>query len=288
LKGFFSGLLWGSVFSAIGLAFISQMTLLPAGGIPGPLLLPGESLSGPSGGVAAPVSPQPPQDEMPQQPASAPQQPGAGQGAAEVPQAVQVPPGSEFIRPLPDVIPTLPGITAAPAGSVTPLVDAPGQGSSVPETDPGPGRAPAPVLLAPAAGAAPETPEAKVAVPDRQDGLAPQSPLQPPRTPVIEPGPAPVNLPPPPPLTPEEQAIVAGASKAGPGAQADPQATPNPQDPVDPLSDAAGGAGPGDAAGTDASAAGRSGTAEDGVTGRLPRTGGAPLAVPAPQDPGNR
>lgn len=208
LKGFFSGLLWGGVFSAIGLAFISQMTLMPPGGTPGPLLSPRASLSGPSGGVAAPVSPQPAQDETPEQPASAPPQPGAGQTAAEVPQAVQVPPGSEFNRTLPDGIPTLPGITAAPAGSVPPLVDAPGQGSSLPETDAGPGRAPAPVLLAPAAGAAPDAPEAQVALPDRQDGLAPQSPLPPPDTPVTESGLAPVDLPPPPPLTPEEQAIV--------------------------------------------------------------------------------
>ncbi|MFY8146917.1 MAG: hypothetical protein ACOVME_10010, partial [Rhodobacter sp.] len=65
MKGFFSGLLWGSVFSAIGLAFISQMTLMPAGGMPGPLLSPGAGLSGPSGGVAAPVPPQPQQDETP-------------------------------------------------------------------------------------------------------------------------------------------------------------------------------------------------------------------------------
>jgi hypothetical protein len=293
LKGFFSGLLWGSVFSAIGLAFISQMTLMPAGGIPGPLLLPGESLSGPSGGVAAPVSPQPPQDEMPEQPASAPQQPGAGQTAAEVPQAVQVPPGSEFIRPLPDVIPTLPGITAAPAGSVTPLVDAPGQGSSVPETDPGPGRAPAPVLLAPAAGAAPETPEAKVAVPDRQDGLAPQSPLQPPGTPVIEPGPAPVNLPPPPPLTPEEQAIVAGATIAGPEVPTDPQAVPLPPDPmsgpVGPQPGSEGNPVSGDAAGAAGlPAASLSGAAQQGEAGRLPPSGVSPPADPALRAPISR
>ncbi len=208
LKGFFSGLLWGSIFSAIGLAFISQMTLMPPGGAPGPLSSPGARFSGPSGGVAVPVSPQPAQDETPEQPAGAPPQPGAGQTAAEVPQVVQVPPGSEFNRTLPDAIPTLPGITAAPAGSVTPLVDAPGQGSSLPETDPGSGRAPAPAVLAPAAGAAPDAPEAEVAVPGRQDGLAPQSSLPPPDTPVTEPGPDPVDLPPPPPLTPEERAIV--------------------------------------------------------------------------------
>ncbi len=211
LKGFFSGLLWGSVFSAIGLAFISQMTLLPSGGTPGPLLSPGASLSGPVGGVAAPLSLQPAQDEMPEQPASPPQ-PGAGRTAAEVPQAVQVPPGSEFNRALPDRMPTLPGVTAVPAGLVPPSLDAPGRGGSLPETTGGPGGVPAPVLLAPAAGAAPDAPEAQVALPDRQDGLAPQSPLPPPDTPMIEPGLAPVDLPPPPPLTPEEQAIVDAAT----------------------------------------------------------------------------
>lgn len=212
LKGFFSGLLWGSIFSAIGLAFISQMTLLPSGDMQGPFLTPRASLPGPSGGVAAPVSPQPQQDGKPEQPDSSPPQPGAGQTAAEVPQALAVPPGSEFIRARPDGIPTLPGITSGPGGSVAPSLDAPGRGNVVPEVNPGPGGAPAPVLLAPAAGPAPDAPAAKVAVPDRQDGLAPQSPLPPPDTPVTEPGPVPADLPPPPPLTPEEQAIVDSVS----------------------------------------------------------------------------
>jgi hypothetical protein len=152
-----------------------------------------------------------------------------------VPQAVQVPPGSEFIRPLPDVIPTLPGITAAPAGSVTPLVDAPEQDSALPATDPGTDGAPAPIARAPAAVAVPETPEANLAVPKQQAAIAPQKPLPPPDAPGAEPGLDRVDLPPPPPLTPEEQAIVAAASKPAPGAGADPQAAPNPQDPQDPI-----------------------------------------------------
>jgi len=293
LKGFFSGLLWASVFSAIGLAFISQMTLMPPGGSPGPLLLPGANLSGPSGGLAAPVSPQPQQDETPEQPASAPPQPGAGQTAAEVPQAVQVPPGSEFHRALPDGIPTLPGITAAPAGSVTPSVDAPGQGSPLPETDPGPGRAPAPAVLAPAAGAAPDAGEAKVAVPDGQDLLAPQSPLPPPDTPVTESGLAPVDLPPPPPLTPEEQAIVAGASNPRPEVPTDPQAVPLPSGPLSkpagPQPDSGGNPVSGDAAGAAVRpAAALSGAAEKGAAGRLSPGGVAPQADPALRAPISR
>ena len=305
LKGFFSGLLWGGVLSAIGLVVVSQITPMPSSGVEGMSTAPEADLSEPSGLDMAPVAPQPQPQAETQQSASPSQQPGETQTAAEVAQAVQVPAGSEFNRALPDEPPTLPGATSAPAPAVAPAVDAPSQGSALPETNSAPEGAPAPVLLAPEAGAAPETAGASVAVPGQQDAIAPQAPVPSPDAPGIEPGPQTADLPPPPPLTPEEQALYNAATNPAPEVQAEPEVPAEPETaplplepvlkPVEPLPDAEGNPISGDAASAaDPPAVGFAGAAEGVVTGRLPRIGDVPEADaaaatdPALQDPIDR
>ena len=301
LKGFFSGLLWGGVLSALGLVVVSQITPMPSSGVEGVSTSPQADLSEPSGQALAPVSPEPqpqPQAEA-QQSASPSEQTAAGQTAGEVAQAVQVPAGSEFNRALPDEPPTLPGPASAPAPSLAPEVDAPSQSSALPETNSAPEGAPAPVLLAPEAGAAPETAGASVSVPGQQDAIAPQAPVPSPDAPRIEPEPETADLPPPPPLTPEEQALANAASNPVPEVPAEPETAPLPLEPVlkpvQPLPDAEGNPVSGDAAiSGDPPAVGFAGAADGVVTGRLPRIGDAPEADvaaatdPALQDPIDR
>jgi len=276
LKGFFSGLLWGGVLGVIGLVIVSQMTLMPSVATQDPGPAPQADLAEPAGTAGAPVPPEP-------QPEA---QAGASQTSAGVAEAVQVPAGSEFNRALPDETPTLPGIASAPAPSLAPAVEAPAQGGALPDTDTGPGGAPAPTLLSPEAGAAPDAAVAGVALPEPPAGIAPQSAAPSPGVPGIEPGPDTADLPPPPPLTPEEEALVNPALDPLPAEPAEPETAPLPPEPVlepvDPLFDADGNPISGDATGAaERPATGFSGAVKGVVTGRLPRIGDAPDAAPA-------
>lgn len=215
LKGFFSGVLWGGVLSAIGLVILSEITLMPATAAGDPVQAPQADLAQPYGTAAAPVLPAPQPDvqagtgEKQATPSADPSvlsQPG--QTPAAVAEAGQVSPGSEVNRALPDEAPTLPGVEPAPAPGLTPKVDAPGQGGALPDTNTEPGSAPAPPLISPEAGAAPDTAVAGVAVPEPQPGIAPQAAAPAPDAPAVEAVPDMADLPPPPPLTPEEQALV--------------------------------------------------------------------------------
>ena len=215
LKGFFSGLLWGGVLGAIGLVILSEITLMPATATGDPVQAPQADLAQPDGTAAAPVLPAPQPDvqagtgEKQATPSADPSvlsQPG--QTPAAVAEAGQVSPGSEVNRALPDEAPTLPGVEPAPAPGLTPKVDAPGQGGALPDTNTEPGSAPAPPLISPEAGTAPDTAVAGVAVPEPQPGIAPQAAAPAPDAPAVEAVPDMADLPPPPPLTPEEQALV--------------------------------------------------------------------------------
>jgi len=291
LKGFFSGLLWGAVLSVIGLVIVSQMTLMPSAGAKVPVPSPQAEPSEPDSTAAAPVPEDPPteaQAPAPQAPvpAEAAVAPEAEQTSAAVAEAVQVPAGSEFNRSLTDEAPTLPGTTPAPAASLSPQVDAPGQGGSLPETNTGPDGAPAPALIAPEAGAAPDAAVASVALPQAQEAIAPQTPAPAPDSPGVEPGPDVADLPPPPPLTPEEQGLAAAASNPLPEVPAAPETAAMPLDPVlkpvQPLPDVEGKPVSGDVSGAaERPATGFSGAVDGVVTGRLPRIGDAPEADPA-------
>jgi polysaccharide deacetylase 2 family uncharacterized protein YibQ len=298
LKGFFSGLLWGGVLGAIGLVIVSQITLMPAPAPEAPVPALPADLAQPEGTVAAPALPEPQPDEQAgtgEQPVSpladpaVPSQPD--ETPAEVAEAVQVPPGSEFNRALPDEAPMLPSIEPAPAPAMTPKVDAPGQAGARPDTNTEPGSAPAPILLSPEAGAAPETAVARVAVPDPQLGIAPQAAAPVPDAPVVEPVPDMADLPPPPPLTPEEQALANPALETLPDGPAEPETATLPLEPVlqpvEPLTDADGNPISGQAASAaNRPATGFSGAADGVVTGRLPRIGDAPeTAAAAATDP---
>ena len=306
LKGFFSGLLWGGVLGAIGLVIVSQITLMPAPAPEDPVPAPQANLAEPDGTAAAPVLPEPQPDapvasgEQPVSPLADPSVPSQpDQTSAEVSQAIQVPPGSEFNRALPDETPTLPGSEPAPAPALTPKVGAPGQGGVRPDTNTEPGNAPAPTLLSPEAGAAPETAVASVAVPDPQPGIAPQAAAPAPDAPAVEPVPDMADLPPPPPLTPEEQALANPALETLPTDPSEPETATLPLEPVlkpvQPLPDAEGNPVSGQAASAaDRPATGFSGAADGVVTGRLPRIGDAPETAaaaatdPALQDPIDR
>jgi hypothetical protein len=63
-------------------------------------------------------------------------------------------------------------------------------------------------LISPEAGVAPDTAVTGVAVPEPQPGIAPQAAAPAPDAPAVEAVPDMADLPPPPPLTPEEQALV--------------------------------------------------------------------------------
>ena len=151
LKGFFSGLLWGGVLSAIGLVILSEITLMPATATGDPVQAPQADLAQPYGTAAAPALPAPQPDVQagtgekqatPSADLSVLSQPG--QTLAAVAEAGQVSPGSEVNRVLQDEAPTLPGVEPAPAPGLTPKVDAPGQGGALPDTNTEPGSAPAP------------------------------------------------------------------------------------------------------------------------------------------------
>ncbi|MGP3699133.1 divergent polysaccharide deacetylase family protein [Rhodobacter sp. NSM] len=211
-RGFLSGVLVGGVVGSVGLALASQMarppgTTWPEAAVEGPAADAAASLA--SGTAAAPE-------------AAGGTATGPSSGASMTQDSpgpatdLAPPPGSEFARPLPEAAPVLPSADTAPARAVAPSVSTPElRDAASPDTETA--LRPQPVPLEPIAPAPPATeavapslPTAPSTVPLRSGG----APLQ--QAPDAEPETFAVELPPPPPLTPEEEAMLAGAADGAP------------------------------------------------------------------------
>ena len=115
IRGFLSGVFWGTVVSALGLGAVSQLTPLPvariaadASAVPrpkpavvAPVPVPAEAEA--PAAAAVPVTPDPAPTVKPTEPAKEP-----------VAEAVDPPAGSEFTKPLPDLAPVAPAPDVAP------------------------------------------------------------------------------------------------------------------------------------------------------------------------------
>ena len=125
IRGFLSGVLWGTVVSALGLGTVSQLTPLPAARIAAnasavqrakpapvkPLVAPVAVAPVAVAPVAvAPVAVAPAVDEKPVDDAAAP----AAVPVSPVTEALDPPAGSEFAKPLPDTDPVVPAADVAP------------------------------------------------------------------------------------------------------------------------------------------------------------------------------
>lgn len=300
VRGFGSGLIWGGVISALGLIVVSET--MP---FPGDLTLPEAQLVA----EAAPEAPAAPEAVG----AAAPE---AGEATAA--SDLDVPAGSEFAKALPETDPVVPEATTTPSSDATPVVPAPGSSPALPGADTETAAAPEAGVTVPDAPVAP-APDATLpevssgaSVTEGAEGTAPAA-----DAPAEEAPPGDVDLPPPPPLTPEEKALVetapepeamAEAPQVDPEAmaeapQVDPEAaavapdagaeepavepevatdapTITPDAPLPGLGDAADDDG-GPLAGDEAErpATGFSGEVAGVKTGRLPRIGDAPAAT---------
>lgn len=138
------------------------------------------------------------------------------------------PPGSEFSRPLPDVDPVLPGPDASVALESAPVVTSP-EAAEPASPDTSSTARPEPAPTAPAAPQAPGTePAAPAALPGEVARAELPSGSAQPGAPAAEPLPGATDLPPPPPLTPEEEALLAQPRLITPDAPLVPE-TPAPE-----------------------------------------------------------
>lgn len=240
MRGFGSGLIWGGVVGALGLVIASEMAPLPGrlpvtapdapplaeqttGTAPDETALPEAGAAG-SAPVVTATSEPPVADSA----APAAEAATAGGATDERPAAapVDVPAGSEFARPLPDVEPALPQGAAAPATGPAPGVSRPEAQAALPSADTAPLPPPEPDLLAPVAPSAPEMGDSESAGASAL-ATAPETGASPDLTsPAPEGAPAAADLPPPPPLTPEEEALVRTAPVPGP--ETAPENAPDP------------------------------------------------------------
>lgn len=283
VQGFVRGLLWGTVAAAGGLAVVSQVAG-PVRQVADPAPLAEEA--------AVPVA-----EEAAAPPVVAPVEPESAPEA----QAPQAPSVAEAVTPETDAAPTAASEAPEPAPAPEPVAPAPvvpGQ-SDVAEV---PSAVDAPVAPAAdeAAQASPLPVEPPVAPPTEPPGAESASagqinpPVLPPQAeppaaagapavpgqPEAEGGPSTAELPPPPPLTPEEEALLRPLPEPEPAPQPEPQIidpTPEPTAPAEPPAQAGVVAGEG----TLAPAPGLGDAASGVVTGRLPRIGAeeAPAAA---------
>ena len=139
IRGFLSGVLWGTAVSALGLGAVSQLAPLPVARIAAdasavkrvkpalvePVAVP--ELTAPEAVVPKPEVPdaaeRAPETKLPVTPAEVPVPKPAPDVVADSPatQAVEPPAGSEFAKPLPDTAPVAPAADVAPAPDATGL-----------------------------------------------------------------------------------------------------------------------------------------------------------------------
>ncbi len=135
IRGFLSGVVWGSVVAALGIGTVSQLTPLPVTRIAADatavrIVKPAadEPTTAPVVAVVPEAAAAPKQPEVAEQPVAAivvepevvptPEPPKPIASAAE---QLDPPAGSEFAKPLPDVEPVLPTAEAAPPAAATVL-----------------------------------------------------------------------------------------------------------------------------------------------------------------------
>ncbi|WP_145104592.1 polysaccharide deacteylase family 2 protein [Cereibacter sediminicola] len=207
-RGFLSGVLMGGIVGSVGLAVASQMARPPGTTWPAaeaePARVAAEVSSSDRAAGADAV--------RKTDPALVPKAPTAEPVPAGPATDLVPPAGSEFARPLPDAPPVLPTADRAPPRSeVLPVAvpDVPDSSSPDTRTASRPQSVPLEpaVPVAPAdEAAAPARPASSLAAPVRLEGTAQ------PGVPSAEADPAAAELPPPPPLTPEEEAMLADAA----------------------------------------------------------------------------
>ncbi|MDT8856339.1 divergent polysaccharide deacetylase family protein [Paracoccaceae bacterium Fryx2] len=289
MRGFVSGMVWGSAVAVLGLGVASQMAPLPGRLPSAPAVQRPEPQAPEAPPVAqapeaAPVAQAPVVPEAGEPGVAGPPATDAATPSAAVTESMAPPPGSEFARPRPDVAPILPAADPAlaegPAPAVLPpdAVQAPQPDTMAALRPVTPDQSPA-GLSVPEAAAAPG--RHRVPEPSSDPVRAATDPTRP-AAPPAEQTPAAIDLPPPPPLTPEEEALLRTAPDAPPPAPAEQAPSkPAPADPV-PAADQTPGPAPAGAVRGDAPLPTPGfGGAIDGVTAdRLPRIG-TPQPTPA-------
>lgn len=112
IRGFLSGVVWGTVVSALGLGAVSQLTPLPAARIAANATAVQRAKPAPVKPLVAPVAEAvaPAVVEIPMNAATAP----AAAPVSPVTEALDPPAGSEFAKPLPDTEPVVPAADVAP------------------------------------------------------------------------------------------------------------------------------------------------------------------------------
>lgn len=279
IRGFLSGVVWGTVVSALGLGAASQLTPLPAARIAANATAVQRAKPAPVKPLVAPVAEAvaPAVVEIPVDAATAP----AAAPVSPVTEALDPPAGSEFAKPLPDTEPVVPAADVAPLpvpNAAAPL--------AAPETDAAtvtdaPSVAPETGLLAPKLLDAPDANADASEVAAANDvfnlALAVPGKLALPQAdvallPVQDPAPAAPNgvL-----LKPLPESLPVPESSAEPSLQLtpDPVLVPDTGPDADPAADPAA-----RSSATLEPTPGLGGTVDGVTTGRLPRIGDAPAA----------
>ncbi|MCF1710954.1 divergent polysaccharide deacetylase family protein [Tabrizicola sp. J26] len=243
MRGFASGVIWGAVVGALGLVVSSEMAPMPGTPVAATQPAPAE----PS--AVEPAAPEPTAAEPPAAEAQATGQASSGQDATTgqtvsteetptatepvAPQAssqdvetaaaqdsLEVPSGSEFNRPPAEITPALPEQSNAPAQENVPAVVGTTDVPTPPAADTASAGLPEPSLEGPSAPSAPvgedSAPELAMVAPPAAPGASPDL-----AAPAAETSPEAADLPPPPPLTPEEEALAKTAPATEDAGQGD-------------------------------------------------------------------
>lgn len=216
MRGFASGVIWGAVVGALGLVVSSEMAPMPGTPVAANMPAPAEPPAAEPSAVSQaepPVSEQVPEPVATETaasgteaPATAPQTTAAETETAAAQDSLDVPSGSEFNRPPAEINAELPGQSAAPAQESVPAVVGATDVPAPPAADTASAGLPEPSLEGPAA---PSAPVAEDSAPQLALATAPAAPGASPdlAAPAGETSPEAAELPPPPPLTPEEEAL---------------------------------------------------------------------------------
>lgn len=194
-------------------------------------------------------------------------------GVAPAETDLEVPAGSEFTKALPETDPEVPGATDGPTSDASPIAPAPGSSPALPDADTTTATEPDAEMAVPEAPAAPDADDvaAPLATLDEVPKVGTETaPVA--TEPDAEAVPGDVDLPPPPPLTPEEEALVETAPEPEANAEV---ATLQPDAPLPGIGEGAeGDSGP--LVEPARPATGFSGEVDGVKTDRLPRIGDAP------------
>lgn len=292
IRGFLSGVVWGSVLASLGLGVASQLSPLPVTRIAADAKAVRIEKPAALEPTLQPVAP-----DVPDAPAAAEQPaataavepkaapvPGPSAPVASTAEQLDPPAGSEFAKPLPDVEPILPTAEAAPPAEAAVLAPLAPPGTDAASATDGPSAAPDTGLAPPKPLATPEEATAPNQAPQPESAakIAMGDPVQPTLQPADAPPALAKNPEPAAPKEPDE-ALLKPLPDVLPLPEAEPETfiQPDPDPVLEPVADPVAPPAPADAA-TLAPTPGLTGEVDGVKTGRLPRIGDA--AVPPDSD----